>query len=238
MITSSATSQNWKMWDQKGKKVNDKMWKAKLIFSICCLLECSGGYESKHHLIIPKKNPKKKKAWRPSVGQKHLTKVQPFPYQTRIVHFDWHLGSKAWKKTTTIVKGHYFLPMSSPKSSLLKLPTGSQKKLAKNLSYFRLFSCPFGFVCHYQHTSMRFLLVLLSLSLSLSLNEFYELGFMGFFPSLPFGFSCHEKRDSWIPLDHAQSEHKCVTHYLLCRTLQNILTHEHLTSQYTISLEI
>jgi hypothetical protein len=64
------------------------------------------------------------------------------------------------------------------------------------------------------------------------------LGFMGFFPSLPFGFSCHEKRDSWIPLDHAQSEHKCVTHYLLCRTLQNILTHEHLTSQYTISLEI
>ncbi len=165
------------------------MWKAKLIFSICCLLECSGGYESKHHLIIPKKNPKKKKAWRPSVGQKHLTKVQPFPYQTRIVHFDWHLGSKAWKKTTTIVKGHYFLPMSSPKSSLLKLPTGSQKKLAKNLSYFRLFSCPFGFVCHYQHTSMRFLLVLLSLSLSLSLSQWVLwVGLHGLFPFLAFWF--------------------------------------------------
>jgi hypothetical protein len=141
----------------------------------------------------------------------------------------------------TIVRGHYFLPMSSPKSSLLKLPTGSQKKLAKNLSYFRLFSCPFGYVCHYQHTSMRFLLVLfsLSLSLSLSINEFYELGFMGFFlPSLHFGFSCHEREILESPLImHNQNTQVC-DYYLLCRTLQNILTHKHPTSQYMISLKI
>lgn len=100
--------------------------------------------------------------------------------------------------------------MSSPKSSLLKLPTGSQKKLAKNLSYFRLFSCRFGYVCHYQHTSMRFLLVLLSLSLSPSSSQWVLwVGLHGLFPFLAFWFFLSWKRDSWIPLDHAQSEHKC-----------------------------
>jgi hypothetical protein len=51
----------------------------------------SGGYESKHHLIIPKNKSLKKnlqKAWRPSVGQKASDKSATLPYQTRIVHFD------------------------------------------------------------------------------------------------------------------------------------------------------
>jgi len=190
MITSSATSQNWKMWDQKGKKVNDKMWKAKLIFSICCLLECSGGYESKHHLIIPKKNPKKKKAWRPSVGQKHLTKVQPFPYQTRIVHFDWHLGSKAWKKTTTIVKGPLFPSHEFSKVLFVEATHWQPKKISQELDLLQIIQLSF-WLCVSLPTHLYEILISssLSLSLSLSLSQWVLwVGLHGLFPFLAFWF--------------------------------------------------
>ncbi len=145
------------------------MWKAKLIFSICCLLECSGGYESKHHLIIPKKNPKKKKAWRPSVGQKHLTKVQPFPYQTRIVHFDWHLGSKAWKKTTTIVKGPLFPSHEFSKVLFVEATHWQPKKISQELDLLQIIQLSF-WLCVSLPTHLYEVLISSSLSLSLSLS--------------------------------------------------------------------